>query len=151
MMKARMLFVLMVAVAAGQVASGQELSPRDQLRIAVQGICPVSGDMLGEHGPPIKVKVGEETVFVRCQGCLQGQINAQHWGTIHANFAKAQGICPVMKRPLPANAKVTIVDGQVVYVCCPPCAQKIAAGPASYLRQIDQLYAGSLQAGKSAR
>ena len=148
---ARMLFVVAMTLGVGQVGSAQEPVQRDQLRIAVQGICPVSGNKLGEHGAPIKVKVGEESVFVCCVGCLKGQVNQQHWATIHANIARAQGICPVMKRPLPANPKATIVEGQIVYVCCPPCGSKIAADSKAYLRQIDQLYAASLQARRSPR
>ena len=145
MKNARMLLVVAVILGVGQVARAEELSNRDQLRIAVQGICPVTGERLGEHGAPIKVKAGEETVFFCCEGCLKGKINAQHWATVHANFARAQGICPVMKKPLPANPKWTIVEGQIVYVCCPPCGKKIAADPATYLRQIDERYAASLR------
>ena len=133
------------------VASAQEPSQRDQIHIAVQEICPVSGQKLGEHGAPIKVKIGEEVVFLCCRGCLERQVNPQHWATIHANFAKAQRICPVMKHELPANPKWTIVEGQIVYVCCPPCTKKIAADPKSFLQQVDQLYLTSLQAKKQAR
>lgn len=150
MKNARMLVAVAAIVAWGQMADAQEPS-RDELRMAVQQICPISGERLGAHGPPVKAKVGEETVFVCCEACLKRKIDAQHWATIHANFARAQGICPVMKKPLPANAKSAIVEGQVVYVCCPPCANKIAADAAAYLRQIDQLYAASLQAQRQAR
>ena len=146
-----MLVVVAVIMGIGPAAKGDEPSQRDQLRIAVQGICPVTGEKLGEHGQPIKAKVGEETVFLCCEGCLKGKIDAQHWAIIHANFAKAQGICPVMKKTLPANPKSTIIEGQVVYVCCPPCGGKIASDPATYLRQIDQLYAASLQARQAGR
>lgn len=139
-------FALVIALTGlCSLASAQELSQRDQLRIAVQGICPISGQQLGSMGTPIKVKVGEETVFLCCKGCLQKQINPQHWATIHANFAQAQQICPVMKHALPKNPKWTIVEGQIVYVCCPPCTKKIAADPETYLRKIDELYTASLQ------
>ena len=153
MKNARMLFGLaLMMVGPGQVASGQEQSDqqkerlrRDQLHIAVQKICPTSGEKLRAHGQPIKVKVGKETVFLCCQGCLKQKIDPQHWATIHANFAKAQQICPVMKHELPKNPKWTIVEGQIVYVCCPPCTKKIAADPKMYLRQVDELYVASLQ------
>ena len=63
---ARMLFVTALAVGAGQIVSGQDRSPadqvkakRDQLRIAVQRICPISGNKLGANGAPLKVKVGQ--------------------------------------------------------------------------------------------
>ncbi len=140
-----------VAAGSYSIASGQELSERDQIHIAVQEICPVSGQKLGAHGTPVKVKVGEEVVFFCCQACLQGKVSPQHWATIHANFAKAQRVCPVMKKELPKNPKWTIIDGQIVYVCCPPCTEKIAANPQAYLNQIDELYTASLRARQARR
>jgi hypothetical protein len=124
---------------------------RDQLRIAVQEICPMTGEKLGSMGAPIKVKVGQETVFLCCQGCLKDKINPQHWATIHANIAKAQRICPVMKNGLPKNPKWTFVDGQIVYICCPGCDKDIVADPKAYLRQVDELYAATLQARRVRR
>lgn len=146
MKSVRMLLATTLVLAIGGLASAQELSKRDQVRAAVQGICPMSGQQLGAHGPPLKVKLGQETIFLCCKGCLQQKVNPQHWATIHANFAKAQRICPVMKKPLPANPKWTIVEGQIVYICCPPCTKKIAADPATYLQKIDELYTASLNA-----
>lgn len=143
--------IVIVATGFCSIAAAQELSQRDQIHVAVQEICPVSGQKLGEHGAPIKVKIGEETVFLCCHGCLQGKVNPQHWATIHANFAAAQRICPVMKRELPKNPKWTIVEGQIVYVCCPPCTNKVAADPQTFLRQIDDLYSASLQARQQTR
>ncbi|QDV73788.1 hypothetical protein [Botrimarina mediterranea] len=127
-----------------QVSALYTTSVRDQLRIAVQDICPVSGEKLGSMGEPLKVQVGEETVFLCCKGCMGKQIKREHWGTIHANFAKAQGICPVMGNDLPKTPKWTIVEGQVVYVCCPPCTKKLAAEPQLYLRKVDALYTAHL-------
>ena len=118
---------------------------RDQLRAAVQAICPMTGNKLGEHGAPIKVRIGKEEVFSCCIGCLKQPVNPKHWQTIHANFAKAQQICPVMKKELPKNPKWTIVNGEIVYVCCPPCIKKVEAEPAKYLRDVDVLYAQSLK------
>jgi hypothetical protein len=126
---------------------GQKLS-RDQLRMAAQGICPVSGNELGTHGEFVKVKVGEETIFLCCKGCTSGKINPEHWATIHANFAKAQGICPVMKHKLPESPKWTIVQGQIIYVCCPPCLKKIEADPDTYVKAVDELYLASLKKQK---
>jgi hypothetical protein len=125
----------------------------DQLHAAVQEICPISGEKLGDHGPPIKVTVGKhkEEIFLCCKACLQRKINPKHWATIHANFAKAQQICPVMKKPLPKNPKWTIADGQIIYICCPPCTKKIAAAPKVFLDRVDQLYAASLKDRQSTR
>lgn len=129
----------------------QDLSEREQLHIAVQGICPVSGQQLGTHGTPVKVKIGSETVYLCCKACLQGKVNPQHWATIHANFARAQRICPVMKHELPANPKWIVVDGRIIYVCCPPCTKKIAADPKAFLNQVDEFYRMSLQASDFRR
>lgn len=139
-----MVAATVVAVLAS-AAPAQELSQRDRLHIAVQKICPVSGQTLGEHGTPIKVKIGEETVFLCCRACLQGKVNREHWATIHDNFLAAQQICPVMKKKLPSRPKWTIIDGQIVFVCCPPCIDKVTADPATHLRTIDALYSASLQ------
>lgn len=156
MKNVRMLFVVAVLVGISQVSSGQEEKPdkeqiaRDQLRVAVQEICPVSGNKLGEHGAPIKVQIGQETVFLCCKGCLQGKVDAKHWATIHANAASAQAKCPVMDNPLPTSPKWVIVKGQVVFVCCPPCIKKLVADPTSYLQAVDKLYMASLEARKAA-
>jgi hypothetical protein len=56
-----------------------------------------------------------------------------------------QGICPVMKKPLPRNPKWTVVDGRIVYVCCPPCAKKIEAQREQYLQAVDELYVAHLK------
>lgn len=138
---------LFFAVFTVEAQDGQKISRRDQLRAATQQICPVSGQQLGEHGTPVKVTVGKqkEEVFLCCQACLKGQLNADHWKTIHSNYAKAQAICPVMEHELPENPKWTIANGKIIYVCCPPCTKKIAAEKEKYLSKLDQLYAKSLK------
>ena len=70
---------------------------------------------------------------------------------LNSNFAKAQGICPIMKKELPKQPKWTVVDGQIVYVCCPPCTQKIEADSETYLKKIDELYTASLRAKSNRR
>ena len=96
-------------------------------------------------GQPVTVKIGEEQLFLCCKSCLNGKVKSEHWKTIHVNFAKAQGICPVMKKALPASPKWTVVNGRIVYVCCPPCTKKIEADPVTYLKAVDALYAASLK------
>jgi hypothetical protein len=117
--------------------------------MAVRKICPVTGQPLGSHGQPVAVKIGKQQVFLCCEGCTSGKVNKEHWATIHTNFAKAQGICPVMQHKLPKNPKWTIVQGQIVYVCCVPCIKKIEAAPADYLKKADNLYLVSLQQSKA--
>ncbi len=135
-----------VCLAQFTSADSSALSKHDQLKIAAQRICPVSGKPLGSMGTPPKVKVGEEEIFLCCKGCTKGQINKEHWITIHANFAKAQGKCPVMEKNLPANPKWTVVKGQIVYICCPPCTKKIQADPNKYLAKVDSYYEAALKA-----
>ncbi len=155
MKNVKMLLVVALLVGISQVARAQEAEQqptRDQLRIAVQKICPVSGGKLGGHGSPVKVTVGKakQQVFLCCKGCIQKKMDPKHWATIHANFAKLQAKCPVMNKPLPKSPKWTVGEGQRVYVCCPPCIKKIAADPKTYLQKVDQLYAASLQQEKQA-
>ena len=154
-MKVMVAFVVVAGTAqfaAGQSAEERaaEQQKRDQLRIAVQAICPISGQKLGSMGEPIKVQVGKETIFLCCKGCLKQKVKPNHWATIHANFARAQRIGPVMKHELPKKPKWISVEGQIVYVCCPPCTKKIAADPQKYLREVDQLYTAALDAKKKA-
>lgn len=163
MTKARTLFTLAMIAGLAQFVTAQQPTAndmkaeqqrrRDQLRATVQAVCPISGEKLGSHGAPIKVAVGKdkEEIFLCCKTCLKGKLNAKHWGTIHANYAKAQRICPVMKKPLPANPKWTIVNGKIIYICCPPCTKKIAADPEGYLAKMDQLYSASLQVPQRRR
>jgi hypothetical protein len=142
-----------LSAAFGAETPEQVQARRDQLRIAVQEICPVSGQKLGSMGDPVKVTIGEakEEVFLCCKGCLKGKIKPEHWATIHANIAMAQGKCPIMKKDLPKAAKWTVVKGEIVYVCCPPCIKKIAANPDDSLRQVDAYYIAYLRSKEQAR
>lgn len=46
-----------------------ELSPADKSLAENQRICPVSGELLGSMGAPIKVEVLGQQVFICCAGC----------------------------------------------------------------------------------
>jgi hypothetical protein len=150
-MKYVILTALTFALGSQSHSVAQEVSKTEQIRIAVQQICPVSGRKLGAHGKPVPVKVGEEVVYLCCQGCVGSKVDPQHWQTIHANFARAQGICPIMKKKLPATPKWTIVEGRIVYVCCPPCTDKVTANPKQHLKTVDELYVAHLQAKHQRR
>ncbi|MCA9212801.1 MAG: hypothetical protein KDB27_07045, partial [Planctomycetales bacterium] len=106
--------------------------------------------VLGSMGTPHKVKVGKVEVFLCCEGCKHGKVDKQHWETIAQNMKQAQAQCPVMEKPLPDNAKSTVVNGRLVFVCCPPCTKKIAASPDTFLDEIDNLYQASIDS-KNAR
>ncbi len=46
-----------------------KLSPEDAASAEKQHICPVSGEMLGTMGAPLKVEAKERTVWICCEGC----------------------------------------------------------------------------------
>lgn len=48
-----------------------ELSAEDRELAKKQRVCPVSGEVLGAMGKPIKTTVKGKTVFLCCQGCEQ--------------------------------------------------------------------------------
>ena len=136
---------LAAVVSIGSPAASQETADgATSVRIAVQQICPVSGEKLGAHGRPVKAMIGEEEVFLCCSGCLKAQVKPEHWLTIHKNMAVAQRICPVMENPLPRHPKWTIVNGRLLFVCCPPCIDDIKADPDKFTKRLDALYAESL-------
>lgn len=141
--------LLVVLTSLSTLGAEKESAKSDQNRIAVQKICPVSGQKLGAHGQPVKAKIGQEVVFLCCKACLKGKVSKEHWATIHANFARAQGKCPVMKKALPKNPKWTVANGRIVYVCCPPCTSKITAAPKEYLKVVDEYYAAHLKSQRA--
>jgi hypothetical protein len=54
------------AAESGELA---ELPEADRELAAAQRICPVSGEPLGSMGTPIKITVGDRSLFVCCSGC----------------------------------------------------------------------------------
>ena len=46
-----------------------KLSPADTASAEKQHFCPVSGEMLGTMGAPIKVEVKGQSVWICCEGC----------------------------------------------------------------------------------
>ncbi len=115
--------------------------------IKAQGVCPVSGQPLGSMGKAIPVTIGDRTVYVCCAGCIDalkanaGKNLATKPTTVKttaadAQFVAAQKVCPVMDEPLDAmgGPYKTVVQGRVVYLCCPGCTTKLHANPARYLK-----------------
>ncbi len=144
-MKTLLTFVAVALLAVSAIAqeTQQQKSPltdADHLQIAVQKICPVTGEELGSMGEPLKVKVGEQVAFLCCKGCQGKELNAEHWKTIQARMAKAQGVCPIMEKPVDATMKSTVVNGKQVFVCCPPCIAKIQADVEGSLKKVNASY-----------
>ena len=46
-----------------------ELPESEQEAARKQRICPVGGGLLGSMGKPFKVKIGDQDVYLCCQGC----------------------------------------------------------------------------------
>jgi YHS domain-containing protein len=132
--------------------------------IESQRVCPVSGKALGSMGNPVAVALGNQTLYVCCQGCVAA-VEAEPakylalvdgtTGTVPPGdeevrpgvykvsaadqpFIAAQQKCPVMDEPLNAMGGPFKVhaDGKAVYICCPGCAKKVAAEPAKYLQVL---------------
>jgi hypothetical protein len=47
------------------------LSPADRESAQQQRTCPITGNRLGVMGPPLKVAIGEETVWLCCSSCKE--------------------------------------------------------------------------------
>ena len=121
---------------------------RERLRIAVQAICPVSGESLTGHAKPVKMTDPEtkEILYVCCEDCLKTKPDPKYLEQIRGNYANAQGHCLVMtENEVSEKSKHGIVEGQFVYVCCPPCVKKMTASPKSFLAKLDDLYEASLK------
>lgn len=46
-----------------------KLSPEDAAAAERQHMCPVSGEMLGTMGAPLKIDVKDQQVWICCDGC----------------------------------------------------------------------------------
>jgi hypothetical protein len=126
-------------------AYAQEKPPAaDELILAAQKICPVTGEALDAQ-TAYKVKVGEQTMFLCCKDCLGKNISKETWAKVQANQIAAQGRCPVMKRELPKDAPSVVVGGRAFYVCCKPGIAKIKADPDKYAKVLDDLLANNLK------
>jgi hypothetical protein len=121
---------------------------RERLRIAVQAICPVSGESLTDHATPVKMTDAEtkEVLYVCCKDCLKSKPDPKYLDKIRGNFAEAQGHCLVMTdNEVSEKSKHGIVEGHAVFVCCPPCIKKMTASPEKFLSKLDDLYEASLK------
>jgi len=157
-----------VAAATEIEANLAALEPQDREAAEAQGFCPIMTESaLGSMGPPVKVDVAGETVFVCCKGCgKKAQANAEKTlatvatlkkqvsqaQEIEASFAalapvergpaRAQGYCAVMPdNPLGsmgAPVKVNVGD-KAVYLCCAGCRRKALANPERTLANVAEL------------
>lgn len=61
--------VEVAAPAAAVSEAMQSLSEEDRQSALRQRICPVSEEPLGSMGPPVKVVVGEQEIWICCDSC----------------------------------------------------------------------------------
>ena len=125
------------AVGYAQQTPENQLDEGDFLQIAVQKICPVMGVELGSMGTPIKVRIGDQKVYLCCASCVGKEVKKSHWKTIQNNIANAQVNCPIMGMPVDASKESTVVDGRKVFVCCPPCIDKIKEAPKKFTLKLN--------------
>lgn len=55
-------------------AETAKLSPADAAAVEKQHFCPVTDKMLGSMGPPLKVDVNGQQVWICCEGCREDLI-----------------------------------------------------------------------------
>lgn len=141
---AMLLIGVTTAAAQGPTPELTEQPKVERLLVAAQKICPVTGKGLTSMGDPVKAKVGERTLYLCCKGCFKAKINEQHMAQVEKNLMAAQGKCPIMGKKLPASPKSIVVEGRKVFVCCPPCTEKIKADPKKHLATVNKLLAVNL-------
>ncbi len=124
-----------------------------------QELCPVMDEPLGEMGVPLRVTGLGQDVFLCCKGCLKllekepekylkklralpqpAKPKVTKATEADARFVAAQRICPVMDEPLNAMGGPfkTVVNGKIIFICCPGCATKLHASPDAYLQKLAQ-------------
>lgn len=89
-------------------------------------VCVVTGEVLGEEGPPVYYTyLGKEYAFC-CGGCVK-KFKAEP-----LKYIKEELKCPVMGEPVDKNV-FTVVDGVKYYFCCESCIKKFEKDPKKYL------------------
>ncbi|MHC4398940.1 MAG: hypothetical protein ACYTG0_04600 [Planctomycetota bacterium] len=145
------------------------LAESDRPAIAKQRVCPVSGGQLGTMGTPVKLLVGNQPIYLCCQGCI-GKVRANpkkfvakpaaaarqpaQGSTTELSMTKAtaadqaaiqaQGACPVMNARLGSMGtpiKVTR-GGQSLFLCCQGCVSKVEKNPDHYFARAARMRTG---------
>lgn len=156
-------------------ASMGQLSAADRHAAEAQGFCAVMTDNpLGTMGPPLKIAVGAEEVFLCCKGCrtkalatpdktlaavkqLREKVQAAaelesslaKLTPADRRLAKAQGFCAVMTESRLGSMGTPLkvmVDGQPVFLCCKGCQRRALANPQKTLATVEQLKADVAEA-----
>jgi YHS domain-containing protein len=92
-------------------------------------LCPVSGEVLGQEGEPVKLTyLGKEYEFC-CAGCVK-KFKAEPM-----SYIKTELTCPVMGEAASKDVS-TVVDGVKYYFCCEGCIKKFEKDPKKYLDKV---------------
>ena len=92
-------------------------------------LCPVSGEVLGHEGEPVKFTyLGKEYEFC-CAGCVK-KFKAEPM-----TYIKTELTCPVMGEAASKDVS-TVVDGVKYYFCCEGCIAKFQKDPKKYLDKV---------------
>lgn len=92
-------------------------------------LCPVSGEVLGLEGEPVKLTyLGKEYEFC-CAGCVK-KFKAEPM-----TYIKTELTCPVMGEAASKDVN-TVVDGVKYYFCCEGCIAKFQKDPKKYLDKV---------------
>ena len=135
----------LLPTATSRAADEDKSAEVDQLLIAAQRICPVSGEDLGGMGEPIKAESGKQTIFLCCKGCEGKSISKENWKKVTANLIAAQGNCPVLKKELPENAASIVVEHRRIFVCCKMCIAKVEKDPDKYIAIVNEMLKKNLE------
>ncbi len=148
-----------------------KLPEEDRELVEAQGFCPIMvKNQLGVMGPPIKVMIKDQPVFVCCAGCRRKALanpdrtlaivaDLQAKMEIHASLAKlspedrqlaqAQGYCPVMtdnRLGVMGPPVKLMIGNQPVFLCCAGCRTRALANPDRTLAIVAQLQARESEA-----
>jgi hypothetical protein len=94
------------AETAATMVEEPKLTPEEQALAAAQKVCPVTGEPLDSMGGPIKVVLGDRTLFVCCEGCIDElKANAEKFlAKIDAAATETSGTTPALEEPAKDDA-----------------------------------------------
>ncbi|MBL8799696.1 MAG: hypothetical protein JNM56_37785 [Planctomycetia bacterium] len=144
----------------GIQANLAKLSKEDREAVGEQGFCPVERThRLGEVGPPVKIKLKDQVVYLCCEDCrddaeknpdktLAAKEEAEIKTAIlklppdDRKAAEAQRWCalsPDARLGSMGMPGKTVIKGQPVFVCCDGCIKALLKEPEKTLATVEEL------------
>ena len=152
------------------------LSPEDRQLVEAQVFCPITlRNRLGLMGPPVKVMIKNQPVFLCCKGCqakalanpdatlarlaqlkkmvAEAEINASlaKLSPEDRRLAAAQGYCPVMTKNrlgVMGTPVKLMIGNEPVFLCCAGCKRRALANPNQTLAMVADSKAKVAQAAQ---